>query len=176
MWDRIVWKMVAITKNPHIGRSSKKVLPKKVLPKIEGTVVEIGRFEPWPWQTFPWRDKDPVMLLGGSAGGGKSRLAAEKIHGFLLHYANATAVVSRKAEDADPIQATVTRNGDLTDPLVVYLSVQDVDGVPDSTEIAWSRPRRRSVINIKHSPDRPLARGAGFLEPRLRATPSCRPA
>ena len=39
------------------------------------------------------------MLLGGSAGGGKSRLAGEKIHGFCLHYPKSTAVISRKAED-----------------------------------------------------------------------------
>ena len=46
------------------------------------------------------------MLLGGSAGGGKSRLAAEKVHGFLLHYPNATGVVSRKAED-DMLTSTI---------------------------------------------------------------------
>jgi hypothetical protein len=56
-------------------------------------------FQPHPWQIEPWRNKDPVMFLGGSAGGGKSRLAGEKIHGFCLHYPGATAVISRKAED-----------------------------------------------------------------------------
>ena len=61
--------------------------------------VSIGHFEPWPWQIKPWRCREPVMFLGGSAGGGKSRLAGEKVHGFLLHYPNSTGVISRKAED-----------------------------------------------------------------------------
>lgn len=36
------------------------------------------------------------MLLTGAAGGGKSRLAAEKLHGYCLRYPNATAMVLRK--------------------------------------------------------------------------------
>jgi len=65
--------------------------------------------EPWTpreWQKAPWRDKSPVMLLTGSAGGGKSSVASEKAHGFALHYPNATVVVSRKAED-DMKQSTI---------------------------------------------------------------------
>ena len=66
----------------------------------------ISEWEPWPWQVDPWRNKNNVMLLTGSAGGGKSTLAAEKLHGFALHYANATVVASRKAED-DMKQSTI---------------------------------------------------------------------
>ena len=53
-------------------------------------------FSPLPWQVEPWRDTAPVMLLTGSAGGGKSRLAAEKLHGFCLHYPGAMALAVRK--------------------------------------------------------------------------------
>jgi len=59
----------------------------------------LSEFVPLDWQVDPWRDTNQVMLLTGSAGGGKSRLAGEKVHGFLLHYPNATGVISRKAED-----------------------------------------------------------------------------
>jgi phage terminase large subunit len=62
-------------------------------------IRNLADFKPFPWQIVPWRDKSPVVLLGGSAGGGKSRLAGEKVHGFCLHYPNSTAVISRKAED-----------------------------------------------------------------------------
>lgn len=54
-------------------------------------------FVPLPWQVEPWRDKSPVLLLTGSAGGGKSRLAAEKIHGYCLKYPGATWLMLRKA-------------------------------------------------------------------------------
>lgn len=37
------------------------------------------------------------MLLTGSAGGGKSRLAAQKLHDFCLRYRGATALIVRKA-------------------------------------------------------------------------------
>ena len=66
----------------------------------------LSEFDPFPWQVKPWRDTNQVMLLTGSAGGGKSRLAGEKVHGALLHYPNATGVVSRKAED-DMKQSTI---------------------------------------------------------------------
>lgn len=57
----------------------------------------IAPFDALPWQVAPWQDKSAVLLLTGSAGGGKSRLAAEKLHGYCLKYANATALLIRKA-------------------------------------------------------------------------------
>ena len=61
----------------------------------------ISTFEPLPWQIEALNDKSSVMLLTGSAGGGKSRTAYEKVHAFCLHYPGATAVVLRKkATDA----------------------------------------------------------------------------
>jgi len=53
-------------------------------------------FSALPWQIAPWRDRSPVLLLTGSAGGGKSRLAAEKLHGYCLKYPGATAIMARK--------------------------------------------------------------------------------
>lgn len=57
----------------------------------------IAIYRPLPWQVDPWRDTSPVLLLTGSAGGGKSRLAAEKVHGFCLRYSGATGLVLRKS-------------------------------------------------------------------------------
>ena len=53
-------------------------------------------FKPLDWQVAAWRDKSSVMLLTGAAGGGKSRIAAEKFNGFLLKYPNSTGIVGRK--------------------------------------------------------------------------------
>ena len=59
-------------------------------------------FKPEPWQKQVLNDQSKVLLLGGSAGGGKSRVAAEKCHAFCLHYPGATVVIMRKVrEDMD---------------------------------------------------------------------------
>jgi len=60
----------------------------------------LAPFQPLSWQIEPWQDKSPVLLLTGSAGGGKSRLAGEKIHGYCLKYPNATAVMLRKTRES----------------------------------------------------------------------------
>ncbi len=60
----------------------------------------IARFDPLPWQIEPWRDTSNVVLLTGSAGGGKSRLAAEKVHGYLKRYPNAMGLMVRKTRDS----------------------------------------------------------------------------
>lgn len=62
-------------------------------------IQPIAVFSPLAWQIAPWRDKSPVMLLTGSAGGGKSRLAAEKVHGYCKKYPGATWLILRKARE-----------------------------------------------------------------------------
>lgn len=56
-------------------------------------------FNPLPWQVAPFRDRDRIMLLTGSAGGGKSTLAAEKVHAFCLKYPNTAAIGLRKKRE-----------------------------------------------------------------------------
>lgn len=64
------------------------------------TIRPTNIFTPLPWQIAPWRDMSPVMLLTGSAGGGKSRLAAEKIHAYCLRYPGSTALMVRKTRES----------------------------------------------------------------------------
>ena len=59
----------------------------------------VAPYKPLPWQIDPWRDKSLVLLLTGSAGGGKSRLAGEKIHAFMKKYPGATGLMLRKARE-----------------------------------------------------------------------------
>ncbi len=66
------------------------------IPKLE----IIAPFDPLDWQIEPWRDTSPVILLTGSAGGGKSRLAAEKLHAFCKRYPGATALMLRKTRES----------------------------------------------------------------------------
>ena len=56
----------------------------------------MSKFVPLEWQIDPFRDKSLILLMDGGSGSGKSRLAAEKIHGYCLKYAGATGVVGRK--------------------------------------------------------------------------------
>jgi phage terminase large subunit len=60
----------------------------------------IAIFNPLPWQIAPWRDLSPILLLTGSAGGGKSRLAAEKILAFCWKYPRSMAVMLRKTRES----------------------------------------------------------------------------
>ena len=59
-------------------------------------IERIAQFDPLQWQIEPWQDLSPTILLTGSAGGGKSRLAAEKLHGYCLRYSGAMALMLRK--------------------------------------------------------------------------------
>lgn len=66
----------------------------------------IPAFRPHPWQVAPFLDKHEILLLSGKPGGGKSTLAGNKVHGYLLNYPGAMAVVTRKTlEDMD--QSTI---------------------------------------------------------------------
>jgi len=53
-------------------------------------------YNPLPWQIAPLNDRRRILLLAGAAGGGKSRVAAEKVHAYLMHYPGATGLVLRK--------------------------------------------------------------------------------
>lgn len=87
----------------------------------------LAPYQPLPWQVAPWKDKSPVLLLTGSAGGGKSRLAAEKLHAFCLKYPGAFALLVRKT------RVSMTKGSILflketvigPDPLVSHLESKD---------------------------------------------------
>jgi len=60
----------------------------------------IGKtFKPLPWQVEAFRDRRPIKLLTGGAGGGKSLVAAEQMHALALKYPNATIIIGRKARE-----------------------------------------------------------------------------
>jgi phage terminase large subunit len=80
-------------------------------------------FAPLAWQVAPWRDQSPTILLTGSAGGGKSRLAAEKLHGYCQRYPQAMALVLRKVKVSMTSGAVLLLDRRIigADPRVVHL-------------------------------------------------------
>lgn len=49
-----------------------------------------------PWQVEAFYDQSPIVLFTGAAGGGKSYLAVEKVHAFLLENPGAFGLMLRK--------------------------------------------------------------------------------
>jgi phage terminase large subunit len=62
--------------------------------------VFVAPWRPLEWQQAPLRDESRIVLLTGSAGGGKSRVAAEKLHAFCHHYDGAMALAVRKTRNS----------------------------------------------------------------------------
>lgn len=80
-------------------------------------------YRPYPWQVQAWRDTARVCVYGGGAGGGKSRAAAEKIHGYMKKYPGAVGIGLRKAREyasKSVVYALLEVIGD--DPTVRYNS------------------------------------------------------
>lgn len=68
------------------------------IPQSTRRMRVISPYTPLPWQIAPWGDRKPILLLTGAAGGGKSRLAGEKMHAYCLKYPGATGLIVRKAK------------------------------------------------------------------------------
>lgn len=67
---------------------------------MSSPIHKLAPYAPLSWQYAPMRDKSLVMLLTGPAGGGKSRVAAEKGHAFNLKYPGSKGLMVRKTRDA----------------------------------------------------------------------------
>lgn len=80
-------------------------------------------YSPFPWQIKAWHDTSRICVYSGSAGGGKSRAAAEKIHGFCKRYPKSVGIAIRKAREfasKSSVFALKAAIGD--DPTVTYLA------------------------------------------------------
>lgn len=59
-----------------------------------------AEFEPLDWQVEPYKDHASILLLTGSAGGGKSKLAAQIIHRDMLAYRGMMGLILRKTRES----------------------------------------------------------------------------
>jgi PBSX family phage terminase large subunit len=59
----------------------------------------LAPYKPLEWQKAPLASKAGTLLLTGSAGGGKSKVAAEKIHAYCAKYPGSTWLILRKARE-----------------------------------------------------------------------------
>ncbi len=60
----------------------------------------VADFTPLPWQIAPWQDKSHTILLTGSAGGGKSQAAGEKMHAYMKAFPGAMGLMLRKTRQS----------------------------------------------------------------------------
>lgn len=68
--------------------------------QMDGIKIQpIAPYEALPWQIDGFYDQSRICLYGGSAGGGKSYAAAEKMHAYMLKYPGAVGVALRKARE-----------------------------------------------------------------------------
>lgn len=65
----------------------------------QGGGVYRSTYDPLPWHIPVLADTSPILLLTGSAGGGKSRVAGELTHRFMHTYKGATGLMLRKARE-----------------------------------------------------------------------------
>lgn len=58
-----------------------------------------SNLQPFGWQTSALADRAFIVLLTGSAGGGKSRVGLEMLHRYMQHNPGATGLMMRKARE-----------------------------------------------------------------------------
>lgn len=72
-----------------------------IIPKTpEDERVDDPRPDLLPWQVPAWDDESLILLLTGSAGGGKSHFAGTKLHWTLRTYPESMAVMVRKTRES----------------------------------------------------------------------------
>jgi len=140
-----------VEKSKHTFERSQKMYRGGQYGKNQSTYTHIKVFKPLPWQSAPWKDTSEIMLLSGSAGGGKSVLAAEKIHGFCLKYPNTTAVVMRKTKDSmkNSTVLQLERGVIGKDPRVIHVRNRDRFEYSNGSILAYvgmSDPKARDRI------------------------------
>jgi hypothetical protein len=82
--------------------------PRSGITSKDGKTRYVATFTPLPWQMAVLADMSPVLLLTGTAGGGKSRVAYEKLHAFCLRYEGASVGAFRKVRDDAQRSVVVT--------------------------------------------------------------------
>lgn len=138
-------------KSSHTYDRSKIMYRPSVTSERSSTYSYIKTFKPLLWQVEPWADTSEIMLLSGSAGGGKSVLAGEKIHGFCLKYPGATAVVMRKTKDSMKNSTVLQLEKSIigSDPRVIHIRNRDRFEYSNGSILAYvgmSDPKARERI------------------------------
>lgn len=70
------------------------------IPMTSSAVKPTAVFKALDWSIPAWKDRSPVLLCSGSAGGGKSKFAAEKVNAYMKRYPGSTGLMVRKVKDS----------------------------------------------------------------------------
>lgn len=101
------------------------------------TQTIVKTFQPLPWQVAPFRNKSFIQLLTGSAGGGKSRLAMEKINGYCLKYPGTFALMIRKVKVSMTSGSVLFYENEVVTPDVLHLSSKSRFEYPNGSIMAY---------------------------------------
>jgi PBSX family phage terminase large subunit len=69
-------------------------------PMTSSLVKPTAVFKALDWSIPAWKDRAPVLLCSGSAGGGKSKFAAEKVNAYMKRFPGSTGLMLRKVKDS----------------------------------------------------------------------------
>jgi len=139
---------------PHTYDRSRKMYYPSAISTGNSVYKHIQTFKPLKWQIEPWKDMSNILLLTGSAGGGKSRFSAEKMHGLMLRYDGAAGLVLRKTKDSLKNSSLLMLDRKVIgkDPRVLHLKSNDRFEYSNGSVLAYmgmsdpaARERLRSI-------------------------------
>lgn len=113
-------------------------------------------FTPELWQVGVLRDTSPVLLLTGSAGGGKSKVALEKCHALCLYYPGVMVVAARKTrEDAEKSIVQVLEEDVIgSDPRVRHIRKRYIFQYENGSKLMYvgmkDKRMRKAIRSVGH--------------------------
>ena len=121
--------------------------------KRSPTVIQTPAWRPQPWQVAPFNDKESeVILLSGSAGGGKSSLFQAKAHYYAMAYPGCFVLVIRKTRESITSSTALQLEQDIIKDSAKHVKHDSVFVYPNGSQVKYAgmqdekaRERLRSI-------------------------------
>lgn len=114
----------------------------------------MAKWQPLPWQLAAWEDRSPVILLSGSAGGGKSDLAARKIDYYCRRYPGAFGLIIRKTRESMTAGVALMMESEVINPA-------ESDHVPSRSRFTYANGSLITYAGMATTRERQRIRSIG---------------